>query len=135
MPELMEPTRVDRPTPWATWVVDNFDVRRHTARGDDKVSLGRVGATSRERFTPATALQLGAALSAAAEWTDDDVVDATIIDDRPRVEYRWLIEGLSQTRRPWMTDAAARGMGEDLAGWLAHRTPVVIVRDGAEWAP
>lgn len=132
MPELMEPTRVDRPEPVAHWDLPGTAGLAVDRTGEMVAIIGPGGVLL--RVFAHEAKMIGPVLVAAAEWTDSDVVDATIVDDRPRIEYRWIVEGLSQTRPPWITDAAARTLGEDLAGWLAHCTPVVIVRDGEVWA-
>lgn len=134
MPDVMEPTRIGRPEPYAVWIIHVPATPDVTVRRQGN-AVQLLGWDRSSRLTLAAAADLGAAISAAAEWTDSDVVSAEIVDDRPRIEYRHLVEGLSQTRPLWMADAAARRLGEDLAGWLSHCTPVVIVQDGKEWAP
>lgn len=143
----MEPTHVGSSLlPYAEWTVPSEQVsgfwsrsllvrRFHDSQNGDTVTVGAEVSQHAIRVKPEVAATLGAAITAAAQWTDDEVVDAEIIDDRPRYDHRLLMDAVLGSRPSWMTALAIHELALAMITHLHDSGTVVIVRDGEEWAP
>ena len=137
MTDLPEPTTVNRHTPTVAWRLEGppgwstiFVTRRQGQNGEIlDISDGRNVLKVKHEF----AAKLGAAITAAAAWTDEPIVDAEIIDDRPRLDHQQLlVDAVVGLRPQWMTEGAARTLGRSLVHYLRHYSPA---QDGEELTP
>ncbi|MGH3693256.1 MAG: hypothetical protein ACRDRX_04520 [Pseudonocardiaceae bacterium] len=108
MSELREPTRLR-----ADWDVHDLELRVESSLGD-------------------TAAKLGTAITAAAQWTPDPVVDAEIIDPAG-CDYDLLRNGVLEVAPAWMADAAVSEFADRLLVWLSNW--VTVIRHGKAWHP
>lgn len=131
MPDVVEKTGPTRLR--AEWDIHDLRVERTTG---GLVTLSRAPAGARLlAISPAAAEQLGAVIAAAAHWTPEPIVDATIIDERPRYDYGVIREAAICVRPDWMTTHAAEALADALLVFLHRNSYAVIVRDGEEWTP
>ncbi|MGH3416384.1 MAG: hypothetical protein ACRDSS_07945 [Actinocrinis sp.] len=133
MSDLPEPTSVERPAPKAIWHVpgsEDFWVRRN---GDEVIvsnSIGRLFGAATE-----TAARVGAAMSAAAVWTDEPIVTcgsectpdycAPVAADERHTNGDVLHGVVLRACPPWMSGMAARELADrilaDMARNVTHR--------------
>ncbi|MGH3795978.1 MAG: hypothetical protein ACREQ5_03125 [Candidatus Dormibacteria bacterium] len=157
MSELPEPTSVERPTPIAEWRVgpdrratgvrDDFVVRRFAESHQDR--LVRVSCyESTLNITPEIAAKLGAAISAAAVWTDEPIVTcssgcgpdrgdcaAVAADERHTINGD-VLRGVVLCACPsWMSDVTTRELADQILADMAQNVTVVRGRASTPWTP
>ncbi|MGH3637207.1 MAG: hypothetical protein ACRDTS_24610, partial [Mycobacterium sp.] len=155
---LPEPTSVERPAPIAEWRVgpdrrltgvrDDFVVRRFAESHQDR--LVRVSCyESTLNITPEIAAKLGAAISAAAVWTDEPIVTcssgctpdcdraASAADERHTINGD-VLHGVVLCACPsWMSDVIARELADRILADMAALQSVTVLRGRAStpWTP